>query len=174
MWAITHRNELNVILEKRHSDRENKATKTILSEVGNFFLTQTSQIKRTTFCNNMQQLKNLFCHSKQQKLPQPEHSFGSTSSVQPQNIPSLIQPVVEEVQPSVLHPPVSANKSVSKKLVIEQMWHSQNKLWRRFRQNKLPILFTDWQLLLRLSTKILIGIYIPLFLLTNLNSYLLL
>ena len=43
--------------------------------------------------------------------PQPGHSFGSTSLVQPQNIPSLIQLVIEEVQPSVLHPPISANKS---------------------------------------------------------------
>ena len=71
--------ELNVILKKLDSDVENKATKMILSEVVNLFLTQTSQnfernpiLKRTTFCNKMQQLQNFFCDSKvQQKLSHP-------------------------------------------------------------------------------------------------------
>ena len=79
MRVIIHRNELNVILKKLDSDVENKATKIILSEVVNLFLAQTSQnfernqtLKRTTFCNKLQQLQNFFCHSKvQQKLSHP-------------------------------------------------------------------------------------------------------
>ena len=120
MQAITYHNELNVVLKNLDSDRDNKATKMLLSKfkVANFFGPNIAELREKSNAQTDHLLRQEAAISKllqsfqcaTEALPfQPEHSFGSTS-VQPL-IPPLVQSTIEEIQPSVLHPPVLASKS---------------------------------------------------------------
>ena len=92
MRAIKHRNELNDVLKKLDSDRDNKATKMLLSEVANFFGPNIAELREKSNAQTDHLLQQGAAIS---KLLQ---SFQCATEALPS-------------QPSVLHPPISASKS---------------------------------------------------------------